>query len=142
MLQTMLMLSVVLHTTGFHPTPFSDDAPKIRQVITNFSLYADQQDADAMDAILDSSYRIVLNRLFGSTEVGFMDKATYLQMLRDKQFGGDRRSVTIYTLDINGNNAMVKATFAGQQMTTTNYLLLAKTEQGHWRIVSDMPTVE
>lgn len=133
---------MTLLSSGTHPNFNATHEQQIREVVTNFAAYGDQQNADAMDALLDPGYRAVLNRLFGSKEVNFLDKATYLQMLRDKKLGGDQRQVTIHSVDITNNNAVVKAEFIGQKMTLITFMLLTKTEAGEWKIVVDMPAVK
>lgn len=142
MLQQIFGTLFAFLAVGTHPASTNTDEQKIREVITNFAAYGDQQNADAMDAILDPGYRAVLNRLFGSKEINFLDKFTYLQMLRDKKLGGDQRQVAIHSVDITNNNAVVKAEFAGQKMTLITFMLLTKTEAGDWKIVVDMPAVK
>ncbi|MFN7119250.1 MAG: nuclear transport factor 2 family protein [Saprospiraceae bacterium] len=118
------------------------DQEKIVTVVTQFAKYADTQDATAMSAILDDQYRAYLNRLMGSNQVNTLDKTTYLQLLKDKKIGGEERTVTIATVDVNGNNAFVKVKMEGKKMTFVSYLLLAKSEGGDWKIVADMPAIE
>lgn len=142
MLQQIFGTLFAFLAVGTPPASTNTDEQQIREVITNFAAYGDQQNVTAMDAILDPGYRAVLNRLFGSKEVNFLDKAAYLQMLRDKKLGGDQRQVTIHSVDITNNNAVVKAEFAGQKMTLITFMLLTKTEAGDWKIVVDMPMMK
>ena len=118
------------------------DKAEIEQVVTAFSSNADNQDATQMASLLDENYRAVVNRLFGSEKVSLMDKTTYLQLLEEKKIGGDKRKVSIEHVDITNNNAIVKASFEGKELNFTTYLLLVKTVENEWLIVSDMPYID
>jgi len=122
-------------------TQLNSDQQKVKNVATQFSQYADQQDVTAMSSILNEQYHTYLNRLMGGTQVKTLDKTTYLQMLKDKKIGGDDRKVTIESIDISGNNASVKIRMEGKKLNFASYLLLAKAESGDWQIVADMPSV-
>ncbi|KAA3640200.1 MAG: hypothetical protein DWQ02_02405 [Bacteroidetes bacterium] len=120
----------------------SNDEAAITKIVHKFAMYADQQDTDKMDKILDDHFRSVVNQLFGSKEVSTMDKSTYLQMLSDKKIGGDKRQVSVLKVDQTANNAMVLARFSGKELHFTTYILLVKDVNGQWKIVNDMPHIE
>lgn len=135
---TLLFASALIGSVNLD----QQDQQKITDVVTQFAQFADNQDANAMSAILDDQYRAYLNRLMGSNQVSTLDKTMYLQLLKDKKIGGEKRTVSIGTGDINGNNAFVKVKMEGAKMKFVSYLLLAKTEAGEWKIVADMPAIE
>lgn len=115
---------------------------KVKAVVEQFAGNADKQDAAAMKSVLHDNFRAVVNRAFGAEDVSIMDKPAYLQLLTDKKIGGDARKVTFSAIDINGNNASVKAIFQGEKLTFTTYLLLVKETSGEWKLISDMPVIE
>lgn len=142
-MKTMILLSwlSVLAVGNLNVTTGTSDAQQVLSVVEQFMQNADAQNVQAMEKLLHSDYRAVLNQLFGSDAVSLLDKSTYLKLLESKKIGGDKRSLTVHTLDVQGNNAMVKARFAGQKATFVSYLLLVKDKGGKWLIVSDMPGV-
>lgn len=140
-MKVLMLLSCFSALTIISSTPTSDQEA-IKKAVKTFATAADQQDVEAMDAILHPEYRAVLNQLFGSKQVTLLDKASYLAMLKAKKIGGDKRSIAIQTVDINDLNAMVKVQLKGAKATFTTYLLLAKGSDQMWRIISDMPTME
>lgn len=114
----------------------------VSATIEAFAKGADQQDAEALESILDDNFRLVMNQLFGGDAVMTMDKNTYLTKIRNKEFGGDERTVVIHSVQVYGKNAQAQVSFQGSKMTFTSFLHLIHTAEGKWRIVNDLPTVE
>jgi len=113
----------------------------VRHVIIAFSEAGDNNDSKKLSAYLDDNYRIVMNRLFGSEEVSIMSKSVYLEKIRAKEFGGDKRTVTIENLIINGASAVAKVVFKGEKMTFISLITLIKDKNGKWKLVSEIPIV-
>ncbi|BDS15528.1 nuclear transport factor 2 family protein [Aureispira anguillae] len=113
----------------------------IVEAVENFASNADQQNVAKMEKTLHKDFRAVLNQLFGSKEVSITNKESYLELLKAKKIGGDTRIVTINSVDIQGKNAFVKATFKGKKLNFNTYLLLVEEEKGLWKIISDTPLI-
>ena len=118
------------------------DLAAIETAVHDFAHLGDRQDADGLDKLLHPQYRAVVNRLFGSEEVSLMDKAVYLQLIRDKKIGGDEREVFILSVDVVKNNATVKAIFEGNALRFTTFISLVKTADGKWQVIGDLPDIE
>ena len=119
----------------------NSEVKKIEKVITAFSKAGDRNDSKMLEAYLDDNYRIVMNRLFGAETVSVMDKTTYLEKIKSKEYGGDKRVVTIENVVINGATASAKVTFKGSKMTFVSILVLIQDANGNWKLVSDIPTI-
>ncbi len=117
----------------------SSDEKAIKQTIIAFSKAGDTNDADLLATYLDDNYRIVMNRLFGSTEVSVMPKDVYLEKIRTKEYGGENRKVEIESITLNGTVASGKVSFVGPKMTFVSILTLMKDGNNEWKIVSDVP---
>jgi hypothetical protein len=113
----------------------------IKKVITAFAKAGDENKADELSVLLDDQYRLVMNRLFGSTTVSVLTKTDYVEKIRTKVFGGDARQVTIDNVVISGASASAKVTLACAKMTVVALMQLIADAAGHWKIVSDIPTV-
>ena len=120
----------------------SFDEKAIEQTIIGFSKSGDINDADQLATYLDDNYRIVMNRLFGSTEVVIMPKEIYLEKIQKKEYGGDDRKVDIESITLNGTTASAKVQFVGSKMTFLSILTLLKEENDQWKIVSEVPIVK
>ena len=109
--------------------------------LQKFAKSGDNQDAAALDKLLDHNFRVVMNQLFGSTGVVVMTKEMYLDKIRNKEFGGDKREVKIEDLKIVGKSAHAKVTLKGSKMTFISFIQLVQDNTGTWKLVSDIPSV-
>jgi ketosteroid isomerase-like protein len=114
----------------------------ITQLIQTFAQAGDQNDAEKLAACLDDNFRVVMNRLFGSEAVSIMPKEVYVEKIRSKEFGGDKRKVNVEKIVLNGNTASAKVILAGEKSTFITLLNLVQDADGNWLIVSDTPTIK
>jgi hypothetical protein len=113
----------------------------VKEAISKFAKAADERDEKALDEVLDNSFRLALNQMFGGKDVSVIDKKGYLERIREKKFGGDKREVTIEKVEIMNNNASARVTLKGTKFTLVTLLQLGKSSDGVWKIVNDMPSV-
>ena len=119
----------------------SSDIVDITETIKSFAKAGDLSDADKLSHYLDDHFTIVSNRLFGSDQVSIMDKNTYLEKIRIKEFGGDQREVSIEGILLNGTSASAKVIYAGKKLTFTSIVILIKDNNGTWKLVNETPVV-
>jgi ketosteroid isomerase-like protein len=131
------LFSLAVSINSFSQPSESDE---IKKVIVAFSEAGDRNDAITLANHLDDNHRIIMNQLFGSKEVAIMPKAIYVEKVRTKEFGGDKRILTIENIVIFKNAASAKVTFKGKN-TVVALLQLIKNEKGVWKIVSDIPVM-
>ena len=133
----ILLAMVSMPISQTQPT----DMEAIQSTITAFAKAADQSDAKALAQYLDPNYRIVMNQLFGSSEVNIMPRAVYLDKIAKKEFGGDDRSLKFENISINGSSASAIVLLKGKKMTFRSIFTLVKNAEGKWKLVSDVPEV-
>lgn len=114
----------------------------ISDVILAFAKAGDGHDIATLERCLDSNYAVVMNRLFGSSDISIMYREVYLEKIRSKEFGGDKREVSIENVTINGNNASAKVIMKGSKMTFVSILVLVKNANGTWQIIYDLPSIQ
>ena len=140
---TILILAAALFTVNITPATLpSDDISAISNLVETFSKSADGRQVTKMELILHDNFRAIINRAFGSDEVDFIDKQTYLTLLREEKIGGDNRHISIASIDLEGNNAVVKAELAGKDLNFTTFIQAVKGADGQWKVMSDMPHIE
>lgn len=135
MLATMVAMGTLAYSQG------KKEADEIRKVVTTWAQAADRQDAEAAGAQMDDNCRVVMNRLFGQTEVGTMDKNAYLEGLRAKKFGGTCRTLKFKKIHVMGTTATVILEMRSDALEFQSSLQLIQDAQGMWRIVADLPFV-
>lgn len=117
------------------------DREVIIKTIQAFANAGDDNDYIQLDKLLDNNYRVVMNRLFGSTDVSIVPKAVYLEKIRSKEWGGDTRILTIEEVLLNNTTASAKVVFEGTKMTFVSILMLVKNADNEWVLISDTPVV-
>lgn len=133
-------LMIMLSTTLFSHAQEAEEKA-IKEVVTSFIAAGDAQDAEQMDALLDTHYRVVMNRLFGSAEVSVLPRNVYLEKIRTKEFGGDKRELSFEEMILNGRLASVKVRTTGEKMSMVSLLTLVKDGEGNWKLVEDAPVI-
>lgn len=118
------------------------DVKDVTEVIKAFSKAGDNNDSKKLATYLDDNYRIVMNRLFGSESVSIMEKSTYLEKIKSKEYGGDKRELNIENVVINGTTASTKVSFKGEKMTFVSIIVLIQNKEGKWKLISDVPIVK
>jgi Putative lumazine-binding len=122
-------------------TQNGQDLAKISGAVHAFSQAGDSQDAARLDLVLHPQFRAVVHRAFGSPELSLMDKSLYLQLMRDKKIGGDKREVHLLEVDVVNNIAQVRVLLLGKALRFHTYISLVKLDDGSWQIVGDMPDI-
>lgn len=136
----LLVSLIALFSSIINPDP-SAEKKAIKEVVVAFARAGDAHDVAALEETLDDSYRIVMNRLFGSPEVSVMSRETYLKKIESKEYGGGSRELTFESIMVNGTTASAKVKFLDEKMTFVSIIVLIKDGSGHWKLVSDVPVV-
>jgi hypothetical protein len=68
----------------------------------------DQNDAVKLEVCLDDNFYAVMNRLFGSDAGSIMPKDICVEKVCSKEFGGDKRKVSVEEIVVNGQTACEK----------------------------------
>ena len=120
----------------------SSELCAIEQTITRFTAAADNSNVQELDKVLDPTYQIAMNRLFGSKDVKIVSREAYLEKIRSKEWGGKARKLTIENVILNGSTACVKARLSSSKMTFVSLLILTRDSTGTWKIIGDTPIIE
>lgn len=127
--------------TGAAPGDSGDAASRsaVREVVLQFSRFADEQRADQLEAILHPRFR-VWAQVKGSPGIMALSRAEYLAKIRGKEFGGDVRKMKIETIQVRGDLALVLASSRGAKAVFESSFHLVKSEAG-WQLTNDMAEV-
>lgn len=136
----MLAMSLMLLVSGVFAQTSSEEK-EVKKVIEQFFAAGDKQDASKLDVLLDGNYRVVMNQLFGSTDVMTMGKEAYLGKIRAKEFGGDTRKIEVHSIQVTGKLATADVSSKGEKMQMRSFLSLVQDAEGAWKLIEDMPTV-
>jgi hypothetical protein len=104
---------------------------EVKTTIMSFANATEHRDLNKMEILLHDEYR-----------VNILSREGYLNMLKEKNIGGEFREIEILSIDVNGQNAIAKVQFRSQQLELTNYFLLVQSKEGKWQIIDDLPTMK
>ncbi len=137
----LLMAVMVLAHVSYGQKNDKQHKKAIETVIGQYVSSGDANDTEKLGAVLHDAFRVTFNDTSdGSVKV--VDRATYLDMIGNKVWGGDERQVAIELLDVNGGlTAEAKVTMKGSKATFYNYLALVH-QQGQWKVVQDLVYVK
>ena len=141
-MKTSIMMGVLALAFAMNPkTENQKDENAISNSIVAFMKAGDEQNVTKLETLLDTEFRVVMNRLFGSKTVSSLNREAYLDKISNKEFGGDSRKVKIETIIVNENTATAKVKTEGAKMSMSSLLSLVEDDMGNWKIVEDLPVI-
>jgi Domain of unknown function (DUF4440) len=105
------------------------------QLIKNFARASDRRDAPALEALLHPSFRVVFNVKPG-TPPTVLERAQYLQMVRDGKIGGPDRSVTVFNVAFADGFASGTSRMVHANATFQSVFALIQSE-GQWQLLQE-----
>ncbi len=139
MIKTTLVFGLMALALGC-ASQSTSDTNEVNKTIQTFAKAADENDVTKLSLVLNDNFKIIMNRLFGSTEISLLDKEFYLAKIESKEWGGEKRTLTIENVNVVGNNASAKVTFTGEKSTLVSLIQLVKDDKGKWKLITDLPT--
>ncbi|MGB0521393.1 MAG: nuclear transport factor 2 family protein [Flammeovirgaceae bacterium] len=114
---------------------------QIEKTVKQFVKGGDQNDISILEDVLHTNHRVAFNDLT-SGQLKILDRTTYLQLIKNKTFGGNKRSIIFESVDIyEGITATVKVKFKSEKAIFHNYLSLVKVGDD-WKIVQDLTFIK
>ncbi len=132
-----VLLAAILSGVGYAQT----EEEAIAKTIKQFLAAGDQQDAANLDQVLHTDFRLLWHD-GNKAEIFNADRATFLSQFEKKEWGGDKRQVSIEQTNLfSGSNAMVKVISKGSKAEMNSLFALVKVEDD-WKIVQELVTAE
>lgn len=120
----------------------SPEVSAVKKAIAAFSKAGDENNVKKLEKYTDVNFRVVMNQLFGSKEIAVLDRDAYFTKIKTKEWGGDKRKLTIENVVVNGKTASAKVTFAGTKMTFVSIVTLVQDAAGNWKMLEDNPSIK
>ncbi|MDP5172187.1 MAG: nuclear transport factor 2 family protein [Bacteroidia bacterium] len=121
-------------------TSTKSDLSQITELIGNYAVSGDKQDAAALEGMTHTDFRIVFR--ISDEQTITLPKSVYLDKIKTKEFGGDKRSVEIQSVDLKaGKTAFANVVLRSEKATMSNFLTFVK-EGGTWKLVADTAFME
>lgn len=137
----VLILSLALGSTQCQSQNQNNMENQIRSIITHLESAAFTRDIQKVEHYLHDDYRVVANRFRGASTATILNKATYLQMMKDGKIGGTSYKVNIHDIKIADHTAAVDVLYNSPNSNMHKYLILLLDENDQWKVVSDIPVI-
>lgn len=109
---------------------------EVKKVVMSYAKAGDGQDVQVLNRVLHNQHRLVWND--GTKDPFILDKSGYLAKIKSKEWGGDKRKVTIEVVeDFDGVNATVKAILDGEKSQMRSIFSLVKVGS-EWKIIEEL----
>ena len=118
----------------------AEDGDDIQQTVVNYVKNVDDQNAAALSkTILPSASFITYNRITNNLENYSSSK--FVDLVKDGQKGGWKRTVNVGEVKIDGNTAVAKLDISDQKILESGFVSLVK-DNGTWKIASQVSNLE
>lgn len=139
----LLLFIACQDATGQQKSTQMESSEKaVRTAVTDYLTAGDVRDVTGLEATLNPAFRACVNQFMGKPGVTVIDRADYLSLISAEKLGGTPREVTIKSVEVIGNIAVVRAFLDSEKLTFDSIYTLAKDAQGDWTVVSDTPFVQ
>lgn len=140
MLSLLVLMSITLEKTFAQSEKESKKA--IEEQIRHFADAVDNRNAALLETVLNENFRAVANRFPTAEVTTVLNRETYITLLKAGKIGGEKRRVTIESIDISVYVASAKVIFESEKMKFTSYQTYILNADNVWQLVSDAPYIE
>lgn len=113
----------------------------ILKVVTEFIKGGDISDTVLLDQVLHPDFRNIQNGFFEKKGLVIFSKSQYLDLIKQKVFGGKPREITIISVDQVGKIAMVKVLLKSSALSFTSFISVIQNEETEWKIIENFPHI-
>lgn len=114
---------------------------KVKQAIENFIKGGDNNDTELLENILHKDYQNIQDGFFDKTGIFIIPKEKYIDLVRDKVFGGKPREITYHSIERKNNIAYAQVALESSVLRFSS-LITCVQENGTWKVITNIPSIE
>lgn len=114
---------------------------KITQTIEKFIEGGDNSDLALLEEILHKDYQNIQDGFFDKPGVFIIPKQEYINLVRDKIFGGKPRKINYHSIEQKNNIAYAQVSLESSALRFSS-LITCVQEKGKWQIITNIPSIE
>jgi len=114
---------------------------EIRQAIEKFIKGGDTNDTNLLEQILHRNYQNIQDGFFDQPGIFVISKEEYIQLVRDKVFGGKPRTVLYHSLEQKNNIAYAQVSLESPALRFSSLIICVR-ENGEWKVITNVPSIE
>lgn len=100
----------------------------ILSILQAYAQGTEQQSIDTLDEAFHPQFRVAIKT---DENLRIIDKAAYLELIKDKKIGGEYRQLNVIALTVGESLAQVQLTLTGEKATFNDHLELVNIN-GQW----------
>ena len=136
---TLVLFLLLSFSTFAGTNPYKEDKSDIEQAVTTFVKSVDNRKADDLSkALLSSGSIIIVNSI--TNKIDNYSGAQFINMVRNGQQGGWERTVSVNSVDTDGNTAMAKVNITDPRLKQSGFFTLVK-DNGVWKVAGEVATL-
>ena len=114
---------------------------KIKTAIEAFVKGGDNNDVSLLESILHPNFQNIQDGYFAEKGIYVFSKSEYIELVRNKTFGGSPRSIHIVSIEKLDNIAITKVELESQYLKFLSTIICVCTDE-KWQVISNIPKVE
>ncbi|WP_185289578.1 nuclear transport factor 2 family protein [Chryseobacterium lactis] len=114
---------------------------EIKQAIESFIKGGDNSDTELLEKILHKEYQNIQDGFFDKTGIFIIPKEKYIDLVRDKVFGGKPREITYHSIERKNNITYAQVALESSVLRFSS-LITCVQENGTWKVITNIPSIE
>ncbi|MGG5207309.1 nuclear transport factor 2 family protein [Chryseobacterium sp. MIQD13] len=114
---------------------------KIRQTIEQFIKGGDTSNTELLEQVLHSDYQNIQDGFFDKPGIFVISKKEYIQLVRDKVFGGRPRTIIYHTLEQKNNIVYARVSLENPVLRFSSLITCVR-ENEEWKVITNIPSIE
>ncbi|HOY12109.1 MAG TPA: nuclear transport factor 2 family protein [Saprospiraceae bacterium] len=113
----------------------------IKSALQSFILGGDNTDIALLEKVIHPQFQNIQDGFFGKKGIYVFDKTDYINLVRNKTFGGKPRTINFISIEEQENIAIAKLELESLDLKFCSTIICV-CEDGHWQIINNTVRVE
>lgn len=114
---------------------------QIKKVIENFVKGGDNNDIDLLEKVLHTKFQNIQDRYFAEKGIYVFSKQEYIDLVRNKTFGGNPRTIHYENIEQMSNIAIVKVVLESAYLIFNSTITCVYNDKV-WQVINNTPNIE
>lgn len=114
---------------------------QIKKAVISFVEGGDNNDVKLLEMVLHANFQNIQEGSYNQSEVQIFSKTQYIELVRNKTFGGKPRQINFKSIEQLGNIAIVKVELVSKVLEFFSTIICIATN-GNWEIITNIPKIQ
>lgn len=113
----------------------------IKKIIELFIQGGDNSDVDLLEKVLHPKFQNIQDGFFTEKGIFVISKPEYIELIRNKTFGGKPRTIKFISVEQAGNMAIAKVELLSPSLKFISTIICV-CENEEWQVINNTPAIE